>query len=144
MDRRVILVEDINAASVKSVGCHVVTNLVSGPAFDRTVHPVGLGGRVIGQLVLVQDRRAILTVPDGVVLLEVLDKQSGRGDVITVDDHAVAAGVGVPAFRVAREALDAMVRPPDPDVIDQDIIAVHLERHIHLADVRPTNAEVHI
>ncbi len=62
----------------------------------------------------------MLTVPHGVVPLEVLDEQAGGGDVVAVDDDAVATGVGPPAVGVAvdafGEALDTVVAPPHPGV----------------------------
>ena len=121
VDRRVVAVEDVDAAPVELVRTHMVSDLVAGPALDAVVHPIRLGRRIVRQLVLVQDRDAVLAVPDGVVLLEVLDEQAGRGHVVTVDDDAVAADVGVPALGVAGEALDAVVATPHPRVIDQDV-----------------------
>ena len=144
VDRRVVAVEDVDAAAVELVGRHVVADLVAGPALDAVVHPVRLGRRVVRQLVLVQDRRAVLAVPDGVVLLEVLDEEAGRRHVVAVDDDAVAAGVGVPALGVAGEALDAVVGAPHPGVVDQHVVAVDLERDVGLADVRAADAEVHV
>ena len=84
-----------------------------------------------------------LAVPDGVVPLEVLDEQAGRGHVVAVDDGAVAAGVGAPALGVG-EALDAVVGAPHPGVVDEHVVAVDLERDVGLADVRPADAEVHV
>ena len=82
------------------------------------------------------------------MLLEVLDEQAGRGDVVAVDDDAVAAGVGAPAVGVALasggEALDAVVGAPHPGVVDQHVVAVDLERDLGLADVRPADAEVDV
>jgi hypothetical protein len=37
-----------------------------------------------------------------------------------------------------------MVGAPNPDVIDQDVVAVDFERDISLADVRTTNTELHM
>ena len=72
-----------------------VADLVAGVA-ERAVglRPVRLRGRVVRQLVLVQDDAAVLAVPYRVVRLEVLDEQAGRGDVVAVDDHAGRADVG--------------------------------------------------
>jgi hypothetical protein len=84
-----------------------------------------LGGRVVGQLALVQDHTATLPVSDGVVLLEVLDEQARGRDIVTVDHEAVSAGVGHPPLVVAEvagggvEALDAVVGPPNPGVISR-------------------------
>ena len=79
VDRRVVAIEDVDAAAVELVRRHVGRDLVAGPALDRVVRPVLLARRVVRQLVLVQDRDAALAVPDGVVLLEVLDEEAGRG-----------------------------------------------------------------
>jgi hypothetical protein len=54
------------------------------------VLPRGLVRRVVRQLVL-EDRAATLAVPEDVVLLVVLDEETGRGDVVPVGDDAVAA-----------------------------------------------------
>ena len=143
VDRRVVLVEDVHARAVERVVRHLVADLVAGVALDAAVHPVGLRRRVVRQLVLVQDGRAVVAVPDGVVPLEVLDEQAGRRHVVAVDDGAVAAGVGVPALGVG-EALDAVVAAPHPGVVDEHVVAVDLERDVGLADVRAADAEVHV
>jgi len=65
------------------------------------------------------------------VLLDVLDEQAGRGDVVAVDHHPVARRVGAPAVGVAvhacGEALDAVVGAPHPGVVDEHVVTVDLE-----------------
>ena len=43
-----------------------------------------------------------------------------------------------------KRAGDAVVGPPGPDVVDQDVVAVDLEGDGGLADVRPTDPEEHV
>ena len=104
----------------------------------------------------IDDHAAVLAVPDGVVLLEMLDEKAGRRDVVAVDHDAVAADVGHPPLVVAEisavavlsaddfEALNAVVGSPHPGVVDEDAVAVDLEGDVALADVRAADAEVHV
>src|SRR5262245_45973046 len=140
VDRGVDVGEDVRPAARELVGLDVISDLVRGPAGDAVVLPGGLVGRVIGQFVLEEHGAAVLAVPDHVVLLVVLDEQAGRGDVVAVDDHAVAARVHIPADRAG----DAVVGTPGPEVVDQDVVAVDLQGHGGLPDVRPADAEVHV
>src|SRR6185369_14166638 len=122
------------------VGLHPVGDLVRGPAENSVVLPGGLVRRVVGQFILEEHGAAVLTVPDDVVLLVMLDEQAGRGDVVAVDDDAVAAGVDIPADR----SWHAVVGAPGPEVVDQHVVTVDLEGHVSLANVRSTDPEVHI
>ncbi len=100
--------------------------------------PGGLVRRVVGHLVLEHDRLAVLSVPDDLVLLVVLDEEACRGHVVAVDDDAGVGGVDRPADAVA------VVRAPGPDVVEDDVVAVDLEADGGLADVRAADAEEHV
>ena len=63
-------------------------------------------------------------------LLEVLDEEPRRRDVVAVDDDAVVGGVARQPDAVA------VVGAPHPGVVDQHVVAVDLERGAGPADVR--------
>ena len=67
-----------------------------------------------------------------------LDEKAGGGDVVAVDDQSGVGGVLVPADAVA------VVGPPGPDVVEDDVVAVDLQADGGLADVRSTDAEEHV
>ena len=100
----IVAVEDVHAAASSGVALDVVGHLVAGRARRRRRGPVGLGRRVVGQLVLDKNITTVLAVPDQVVLLEVLDEESGGGDLVAVDYDAVAADVRAPALGVPRRS----------------------------------------
>src|SRR5437870_1684212 len=83
-----------------------------GPARYAVVLPCRLVRRVVRQLVLEEDRRAVLAVPDDVVFLVVLDEQAERGHIVAVDDESGVGGVERPADRTGY----AVVGAPRPDV----------------------------
>ncbi len=92
---------DIHALVEVAVAAHApglvrldgVADLVGGVAVDAVVLPGRLARRVVGHLVLEEDRLAVLAVPDQFVLLIVLDEQAVGRDVVAVDDHAGIGGV---------------------------------------------------
>src|SRR5262249_33798016 len=126
------------AAAPQLVGAYRVRHLVRGPPQDALVAPCGLVGRVVGQLVLEEDRLAVLPVPDDVVFLVVLDEEAGRGDAVAVDDDAGVRGVESPADAVA------VIGPPGPDVVEDDAVAVDLEADLGPAHVGAAYAEEHV
>ena len=66
----------ITAHTVSAEAGHSVGKLEGRPAVDtRSFHPRGLTGRIIGHLVLEEDVRAAITLPDHFVLLVVLDSR---------------------------------------------------------------------
>ena len=89
-----------------------------------------------------------------------LHEQTRRGDVVAIDDGAVAADVDLPPDVVAEvsvdavlrveevavgvEALDAVVGPPHPGVVDQDVVAIDLQRDVGLADIGAADAEIDV
>src|SRR5271166_6288192 len=79
-------------------------------------HPGRLARRIVWQLVPEEDLRAVLTAPDHLVLLVMLDSQAVRRDVVPGDDETGVAGILRPADRVA------MVSPPGPDIVDDRVV----------------------
>src|SRR5207237_8595926 len=111
-DVHALVEEAIAAHTVSAEAGHSVGNLEGCPAVDTgSLHPRRLAGRVVGHLVLEEDVRAAIPVPDHLVLLVVLDEKAIRSHVVTVDNDAGAGSVGVPTHTVA------VVGPPCPDVI---------------------------
>ena len=122
--------EDVHALVEEAVAAHPVPvearhrvgDLERGVAVDAgSLRPRGLARRVVRHLVLEEDDPAAVAVPDHLGLLVVLDEQAVRGDVVAVDDHAGVGGVDGPADAVA------VVGPPGPDVVEDDVVAVDLE-----------------
>src|SRR5437899_8291947 len=66
--------ERIAAHSITMESRHVVADLERRPSVDtRRLHPGGLARHVIGHLVLEEDVRPAVSVPDPLVVLELLD-----------------------------------------------------------------------
>src|SRR5215469_17924216 len=118
VDVRVHVGEDVTAHAVTLERLHVVGHLEGRPAEDAAVLVGGLVRRVVGQLVLEEDVFAVLADPDDVVLLEVLDEQPCRGDMVAVHHKAGVSGVDGPADRAG----DAVVSTPDPQVVKDRVV----------------------
>jgi hypothetical protein len=138
VNRRVDVEEAVAAQTPTLVRRDGVGHLVGGKAVDAVVYPSRLVWRVVGHLVLEHDRATVLAVPDDLVLLVVLNEQAVRCDIVAVDDHAGIGGVGSPAHPVA------VVSPPGPDVVQQDVVAVHHQARRGLAWGGATDAEEHV
>ena len=64
-----------------------------------------------------------------------LDKQAVDGDVVSVYDEAVLAGVELPTDTVT------MVRAPDPGMVHECVVAVNAQIHFGPAHTRAADAE---
>src|SRR5665647_3159962 len=135
VQRRVHVGVDVAAQTPRLVRRDRIGHLVRRVAEDPIVLPGGLVRRVVRHLVLEEDRLAVLAVPEHVVLLEVLDEQTGRGHIVAVDDETGVGGVDSPPDTLA------VVGAPGPDVVQDDVVAVDLERDGRLAGVRSADAE---
>jgi len=138
VNRRVDVKEAVAAQTPTLVRLDGVGHLVGGVAVDAVVRPSRLVRRVVRHLVLEHDRATLLAIPDDLVLLVVLNEQAVRRDVVAVDDHAGVGGVERPAHPVA------VVSPPGPDVVQQDVVAVHDEARRGLAWAGAADAEEHV
>ena len=67
-----------------------------------------------------------------------LDEQAVSGDVVAVDNHARVGGVVRPTHS------GAVVRPPGPDVVQNDVVAVHDKADRGLAGGRAADSEEHV
>jgi len=137
-DARVDFEEAVGPQPPTLVGPDVLGYFVGGEAVDAVVRPGGLIRRIVRHLILEHDRGAIFAVPDDLVLLVVLDKQAVRCDVVAVDDHTGIGSVGSPAHSVA------VVSPPGPDVVQQNVVAVDHEARGGLARRRAADPEEHV
>src|SRR5258708_35321789 len=118
MDVHALVEEAVAAHTVSAEAGRSAGNLEGCPAIDaRSLHPRRLAGRVVGHLVLEEDVRAAIPVPDHLVLLVMLDEKAVRGHVVTVDDDAGVGSVVVPTQTAA------MAGPPSPDLIADDVCA---------------------
>src|SRR5262245_33310466 len=116
-----------------------IGHLLRGPAvhaWRRGPEILSVWRRVIGDLGLVEVDPAAVAVPDNLVLLEVLDEEAIGGDVVAVHHHAVRGGVDVPAHRSGI----AVVGAPEPDVVNQCIVAVDLQTDAGPARGRSSDA----
>src|SRR5437879_11362070 len=104
----------------------------------RGLTPCGLARYVIWHLVLEEDVGAAVAVPDHVELLEVLDEQPIGGDVVAIDDYARVSRVhGLPNA-------GAVVGPPGPDVVEDDVVAVNNQRGFDLARLGASDPEENV
>src|SRR6266542_1793913 len=139
VDRGIHVEEAVTAQAPRLVRPDGVGDLV-GRVSQGAVRlpPGGLARRVVGHLVLEHDRLAVLAVPDDLVLLVVLDEEAGGDHVIAVDDQARVGGVAGPADAAA------VVGPPGPDVVEDDVICVDLQAHGGPAEVGTADPEEHV
>jgi serine/threonine protein kinase len=77
-------------------------------------------------------------IEPGSICARLSDKQAVRCDVVAVDDDAGIGGVGRPAHPVA------VVSPPSPDIVQQDVVTVDHEARRGLAQTRAADAEEHV
>ena len=139
VDVYALVEEAVAAHTISSEAAHGVGDLEGRPAEDTwSLHPLRLARRVVGHLVLEEDFRAPIAVPHHLVFLVVLDEQAVSRDVVAVDDSARVGGVVRPAHPVA------MVRPPGPDVVQKDVVAVHEKADRGLAGSRTADPEEHV
>src|SRR5205809_4580775 len=101
VDFHALVEEAVAAHTISTEAGHTAGNLEGRPAVDPwSLHPCRLAGWVVGHLVLEEDVRAAIPVPDHLVLLVVLDEKAVRGHVVTVDDDAGVGSVVVPTHIV--------------------------------------------
>src|SRR2546430_10713036 len=79
-----------------------------------------------------------MSVPDHLVVLVVLDEKAVRGHIVTVDDDVRVGNVARATNTVA------VVCPPCPDVIEDDVFAVDDHAARRVARLRKTDTEEHI
>src|SRR5207248_343065 len=138
-DVHALVEEAIAAHTVSAEAGHSAGNLEGCPAVNTgSLHPRRLAGRVVRHLVLEEDVRATVAVPDHLVLLVVLDEKAVRGHVVTVDDDAGIGSVDSPTHTAA------VIRPPCPDVIEDDVVAVDDQTCRCSARLRAADTEEHI
>ena len=101
-----------------------------------SIHAVWLGG--VGHLVLEENVPSPIPVPDHLVLLIVLHEKSVRGGVVAVDHDAGVGSIVGPTHAVA------VVGPPSPNVIKDDVVAVHDETIPRAARLCAADPEEHI
>jgi len=139
VDGYALVEEAVAAHTISFETGHVVSDLEGCPAVDsRSLRPRRLARRVVGHLVLEEDFCAPIAVPHDLVFLVVLHKQAVSRDVVAVDDHARVGGVVGPAHS------GAVVRPPGPDVVQNDVVAVHDKADRGLAGRRTADSEEHV
>src|SRR5581483_7766786 len=138
-DVHAVVEEAVTAQTEAAEALYAVSNLEGRPAVNAwSLHPRRLAGWVVGHLVLEEDVRAAVAVPDHLELLVVLDEQAVRGDVITVDDDASVGSVGGPAHAVT------VVGPPCPDIIENDVVTIDDQAARRAARRRAADTEEHI
>ena len=135
-DVHALVEEAVAAHAVAAEALHAVGDLERSPAVDaRRFHPRRLARRVVRHLVLEEDVGAAVSVPDHLVLLEMLDEEPIGGHVVPVDHHAGVGRVDRPPHTVA------VVRAPRPDVVEDHIAAVDDERLRRRAGRRSADSE---
>ena len=98
---------------------------------------VCLGRRVIRHFALIEVIYPIFAVPDRLIILEMLDSQSVRNDIVAVNNDAVFRGVYCPADGVRI----SMIRAPYPDIVDDHVARIDFETHRCFPDIRSADPE---
>ena len=115
-----------------------VTYHIGWIAVRRSIHPCALARHVVGQFTLVEDRLATVPVPEHLLLLVVLNKQTGRRDIVAINHDPMISGVYCPPNP------GAVVCAPRPDVIEDHVVVVYLETGRSAACGRSADAEEHV
>ena len=118
----VVIEHIINAEGCGKVILHMVSDLVCGIAVARAVlaHICSLIGCVVGRLTLEEIGSPVFTVPQRLVLLEVLVEKAIHCHIVAIHHQSVGRCVDVPSHT----ASDAMIGSPNPKVVADDIVAV--------------------
>ena len=115
---------------------HTVRNFVRRPAVrSGSTLVTGLVGRVVGNFGLVEISPAVISIPEHLKLLMMFHEQTVHGDVVSVDNKPVGAGVAEPAHA------GSVIGAPDPGVIDDGVARVDFEIDLRAAHPGPTDAE---
>ena len=139
VDIDALIEEAVAAHPVSAEAGHIVGYLEGSPAVDTwSLHPSRLARWIVGHLVLKEDGRAGVAVPDDLVLLVVLDKKPVRGHVVAVDNDAGVGGVAGPADPVA------VVGPPGPNIVEDYIVAVDYQAVRRAAGRRAADTEENV
>ena len=116
-----------------------VRNFVGGPAVGSgSTSVTGLAGRVVRDLGLIEISPAVVSIPEHLKLLVMFHEQTVHGDVVSVNDKAVGAGIAQPAHA------GPVIGAPDPGVIDDGVAAVDFEIDYRAAYPGPANAEENV
>ena len=139
IDVDALVEETVAAHTVPAEAGHSVGNLKSRPTVNPgSLHPSRLTWRVVGHLVLEEDVGPAISVPDHLVFLVVLDEKAVRCHIVSVDDESGVGSVVGPTHTVT------VIRPPRPDVIQDDVVAVDDQAVRRPAGRRASNTEEHI
>src|ERR1700745_1129152 len=98
---RALVEEAVAPHAISAEAGHSVGNLEGRPTVDPgSLHPRGLAWWIVGHLVLKEDVRSAVPIPDHLVLLVVLDKKPVSGHVVAVHDHAGVGSVAGPTHTI--------------------------------------------
>src|ERR1035438_5248641 len=101
------------------VASHILRHFVRSPSIrSRRACVARLVRRIVGNLGLVKVYAPTVTVPEGLEFLVMFDEQAVDGDMVSIHTQPVRPGIALPAPPLA------MVRPPDPRVIHNRVVAV--------------------
>jgi len=111
--------EDVIDAKTARLMCfHMFAYLVGGKTRPILTLPRLLTWRIVRHLGLVENNASTVPIPDCLVRLSVLHKQTVDCDVVALDPQASGAGV----FRPAN--ISAVVGPPELQVVTDDIVII--------------------
>src|SRR5579859_6364014 len=139
VDVHPLIEEAVAAHTVPTEAAHIVRYFEGGPAIDAgSLHPCRLARRVVGHLVLEEDVGAAISSPDHLVLLVMFNEKAVGSHVVTGDDDAGVSSVAGPTHTVA------MIGPPCPDVIKDNVVAINNQAARRLTRLRAADTEEHI
>jgi hypothetical protein len=114
----------------------VLAILKAAQPFDSgSLVPGGLAGWIVGHLVLEEDIRTVIAVPDDLIFLVVLDEEAVCRDVVAIDDQTSIRCVDGPAHAVA------MISTPGPDIVEDNIVAIDDQADSRATGGSPTDTE---
>jgi len=114
---------------VDSYTCSCVScDIVSHPVSSIPLVAVACLSHVVRQLGLEKVQRAILAIPHQTIFEVVLGCNAKPSHVIAIDDHAILGRVAT----AVHEAIDVVVCPPQPGVVDHHIVRIDREQHVRL------------
>src|ERR1019366_3092665 len=101
------------------VAGNILRHFVRSPSIrSRRACVARLVRRLLRNLGLIEVYAPTVTVPEDLEFLVMLDEQAVDGDIVSIHNQPVRAGIALPAHS------GAMVRPPDPRVIHDRVAAV--------------------
>ncbi len=112
-----------------------IGDFIGGVPIGAAIHPGRLIGWIIGHFVLEEVGLSAVPVTDNLVLLVMFNEQAIGSHIIAVHDQTIGGSIRGPANPAS------VVRAPQPEVVQDDIIAIHHQALCCLSDRRAADPE---